>query len=439
MRSVVFSVLLLLITQLLTGAAMEFDVLAELQGTLPGDPTGLGDQYGIFSTIGGPNAVVVGAPLVSSGTFIDNGALYFYGLQRGEWQPSQSPFTGVGSYDQVSELLAVARGDWLVVSCTGTPLFQNNPYYKDFSGAVCVFHRNGGEWTLRQNITNPLGSEAGAFSFFGANVNFDGQEWMVVGGLAVSNAWFYRLNCDTNLFELTQMVTPPSIPATPAGYVFVSISPQGIALIGQPFVKGQTSNSATYVYTLNQHTGLWSNVQTLQGFDNPINPAFNTADQFGEFTSISGNWAVIGAPYDGQLGGVQGAAYVYKWQTSAFVFKQKLFSDKPTTLFGFTAAVSGNLILVSDSPRTVNGHPFQGAVLAFGLMGNTWNQIDVLTDPGGRAYDYFGAGGLDINAGMAIAGGCTFCYNYVPVNSTIQPTFQFPLNNGRAVLYGAYD
>src|SRR5208337_3059302 len=418
---------------------IEFDVLSELQGSLPGDPTGLGDQFGVFSTIGGPNSVVVGAPLVSSGEFVDNGAAYFFSPSYGDWVQSQTPFTGVGSFDQVSELLATARGDWLVVSCTGTPLFQNNPAYKDFSGAVCVFHREAGTWVLRQNITNPLGSVDGQFSFFGANVNFDGQEWIVVGGLAVSNAWFYHLNCETNLFELSQTVTPPAIPVAPIGYVFVSISRDGIALIGQPFVKGQSSNSATYVYTLNEHTGLWSNVQTLQGFNNPINPLFNTADQFGEFTSINGKWAVIGAPYDGQLGGVQGAAYVYRWQGQQYQNKQKLFSDQPTTLFGFTVAVSGNLILVSDSPRIVNGKPFQGAVLAFQLMGNTWNQINVLTDPGGRAYDYFGAGGLDINAGMAIAGGCTFCYNYVPVNSTIQPTFQFPLNNGRAVLYAEYD
>src|SRR5579885_2838320 len=319
--------------------AFDFDLVAQLQGTLSGDPIN-GDLFGQAVAINSFSNAIIGAPSASPNGLDQAGATYFFSSDwSDDWQQSQNPYPGQAPFDLVASPLIVSRGDWLFVSAPGTPLNDSNPQDKDFSGAVLVFRRSFGQWNLVQTIYNPLGL-AGAGSFFGANIAYDGGSWFVVGGFNVQNAWFYSFNPRTELWELANIVTPPNPSGIP-GYVFVSIS-GNYAAIGQPVPLLQTFNSNVYTYKLNHSSKTWSLTQTLSGINNPISFKYGTGDYFGEFISMSGEWLAISAPYDNQLGDITGAVYLFKLiNGEVWEFQQKLFSDKPSALFGFGVAISG--------------------------------------------------------------------------------------------------
>ena len=70
---------------------------------------------------------------------------------------------------------------------------------------------------------------------------------------------------------------------------------------------------------------------------------------FGESCAIDGDTMVIGAI--GEDGGAPtgGAAYVYRWNGSAWIEQQRLIAtDDESVLFGWAVAISGDVIVIGD-------------------------------------------------------------------------------------------
>jgi hypothetical protein len=62
----------------------------------------------------------------------------------------------------------------------------------------------------------------------------------------------------------------------------------------------------------------------------------------------------------------------------------------PRAWFGFGVIVSGTTALIGAKNATVNGHPSQGAVYVFRLIGGVWKQVQKLVASDGAAGDQFG-------------------------------------------------
>jgi len=122
-------------------------------------------------------------------------------------------------------------------------------------------------------------------------------------------------------------------------------------------------------------------------------------DHFGKSVAISGNFLVVGAPGQSGYGNdVAGSAYVLRTTDDGASWFQ---TDKLTASdgaadnnFGYSVAISGNLIVVGASGEQWNDDD-SGSAYVFRTTddGATWSQTTKLTASDGAAGDYFGISG----------------------------------------------
>jgi hypothetical protein len=158
------------------------------------------------------------------------------------------------------------------------------------------------------------------------------------------------------------------------------------AIVGAPgeVVSGVQSGAA-YVYR-RVGTG-WIEEGRLSASDRLA------GDRFGTAVSISGDWAVVGAPQRAESGANSGAAYVFRWNGSnwaQFVKLREPLGDPATgDFFGQSVSLSGDFIAIgawSDDERATDA----GAVYLFGYNGATWAFSQKLLASDGQAGDHLG-------------------------------------------------
>src|SRR5262245_40079709 len=101
-------------------------------------------------------------------------------------------------------------------------------------------------------------------------------------------------------------------------------------------------------------------------------------DGFGSSVAINGNTAVIGAPgypFDGTTT-PRGAAYVFVRNGDLWTFQAKLVPNDGTAdmLFGDSVAISGDIAVIGAPFQDLPGRPGTGAAYVFRRSGNLWSQ-----------------------------------------------------------------
>jgi uncharacterized delta-60 repeat protein len=148
-------------------------------------------------------------------------------------------------------------------------------------------------------------------------------------------------------------------------------------------------NGATYPLTIDP---------ILQGQVEVTAPDGAKLDELGSSVAISGNTAVVGAPFV-KSGSNQrtGAAYVFVRNGADWAFQQKLLTfDTPldgNTVynFGTSVGISGNTIVVGSQPNGFDNRvPFNGVAHIFVRTGTTWSPQQKLMANDGSGGDYFG-------------------------------------------------
>jgi hypothetical protein len=159
------------------------------------------------------------------------------------------------------------------------------------------------------------------------------------------------------------------------------------ALVGaeNKTIGSNTFQGAAYVFTFNGST--WSQQQELTASDGAA------GDQFGFSVALSGTTALVGA-YNKTVGSnvVQGAAYVFTFNGSAWIQQQELTASDGSSndYFGYSVAVSGTTALVGANIKTIGSNFQQGTAYVFTFNGSTWIQQQELTASNGAADDVFG-------------------------------------------------
>lgn len=116
-------------------------------------------------------------------------------------------------------------------------------------------------------------------------------------------------------------------------------------------------------------------------------------DQFGYSVSISGNYAVIGAPYDDTGAGVdQGSAYIFFFNGSGWVQQAKLVASNAADNdnFGYSVAISGDYAIVGAPTDDVGANADQGSAYIFVRSGTNWTQQANINGGSGLAGDRIG-------------------------------------------------
>ena len=139
----------------------------------------------------------------------------------------------------------------------------------------------------------------------------------------------------------------------------------------------------------------------------------NVADEFGERISLSGNYAVVGARYEGTNGTRAGAAYIFKNSGGTFTQLAKLIGNDTDGYdnFGECVVVDGNYVAIGADVASGKTEATAGAAYIYKNAGNdTYTQIAKIFADDGGGYDGFGSS-IDMD-GSYIAVGSSEAYNH---------------------------
>jgi len=130
-------------------------------------------------------------------------------------------------------------------------------------------------------------------------------------------------------------------------------------------------------------------------------------EYFGSSVTVSGDMAVIGAPFATVNGHeAQGVVYIFKRVGGVWTQTQKLVASDGATFdeFGEAIALVGGKILIISAPLAkVNGHTWAGAAYVFNLVGGTWVEKQKLTAADAATNGTFGKS-IALNGSYALIG-----------------------------------
>ena len=160
-------------------------------------------------------------------------------------------------------------------------------------------------------------------------------------------------------------------------------------------ISGEDAGSA-YIFSRDE-TG-WLQQARLFASDGAQN------DNFGYSVSISGDYAIVGAPDDDDNGTDSGSAYIFKWDGITWLEQAKLTASDGAAeiFFGESVSISGNYAIVGVRYDNDNGQA-AGAAYIFKRDGTSWTQQIKLTASDAEADDSFGSS-VAISSDYAIVG-----------------------------------
>ena len=186
-------------------------------------------------------------------------------------------------------------------------------------------------------------------------------------------------------------------------------------MIGAP--GNEKATGAVFVFTYNPAAQKWQQQAKLTAQDKA------TGDQFGWSVAIDGDAAIIGARFDDDHGKSSGSAYIFVWNGETWNQQAKLTADDGAASdnFGQFVSVSEDFAIVGAPKHAHAGLKQSGAAYIFGRNGETWTQQAKLTenDPGTK--NQFGVSvsisgdvaivGVPFNDGIATDTGAAYVFN----------------------------
>jgi hypothetical protein len=158
------------------------------------------------------------------------------------------------------------------------------------------------------------------------------------------------------------------------------------AIVGAPINddKGDESGSA---YIFKRDGDSWVEQERLLVSDG------DEEDWFGGSVSISGDYAIVGAYEDNDKGAYSGSAYIFKREGNFWVEQIKLLASdgEEQNYFGTSVSISGNYAIVGAYGNDDNGLRFRsGSAYIFKREGDSWIEQDKLIASDGDEEDWFG-------------------------------------------------
>jgi hypothetical protein len=319
-----------------------------------------GDRFGNSVSVSG-DTVVVGALVAEVGGNYGQGAAYvFYRNQGGPdgWgQVAKLTAADGAEMDEFGYSVSV-DGDTAVVGADFADAGGNAN-----QGAAYVFYRDQGGLGAWGQVAKLTAVDGAAFDWFGYSVSVSGEAAVVgalmadVGGNANQGAAyvFYRDQGGADAWGQAAKLTAADGASNDQFGKSVSVDGD-TALVGAKYADIGADQGAAYVFYRDQGgLGAWGQVAKLTAADGAA------GDQFGFYVSVSGDTAVVGAPYaDFLYGANAGAAYVfYREGGGADAWGQvaKLTADDGTEsdYFGYSVSVDGDTAVVGAIYAGVGG------------------------------------------------------------------------------------
>ncbi len=316
------------------------------------------DMFGTDVSISDTTAIL-GAPYDNN----YRGSAYIYTWNGDEWMEEAK----IAVTDNIS---ADVFGTSVCIS--GNTAIIGAPGCNGSKGAAYIFIRTGSTWIKEAKLTVP---DAVILDNFGDSVSINGNI-AVVGTPEKNNntgiAYVFTRTGTTWAQEAT-LTAPDGAPNDAFGW---RVSNDENTIIVGAYGE-DSSRGAAYVFTRSDQSWIQEARLTAQG------GAAN--DFFGISVSISGNTAIIGAPWNDN---VTGAAYVFTRTGTTWAQEAKLIASDPTPVTGFSWSIS------IDDNYAVIGAPWEfshtGKAYVFKRTQNTWEEETILRASDGTQDSFFG-------------------------------------------------
>jgi len=134
----------------------------------------------------------------------------------------------------------------------------------------------------------------------------------------------------------------------------------------------ELNSGAAHVFYFNGTS--WTKVDDLSASDAA------QGDRFGSGVAISGNYAIVGAPYKDVDFGSQGQAYIFRRDGASWIEDTTLVAPDGmlNNLFGVNVSISDSFAIVGVPTYDVAGSTNSGQVYIYRLTGDTWIQDTIL-------------------------------------------------------------
>ncbi len=177
----------------------------------------------------------------------------------------------------------------------------------NYSGSAYIFERNAaGEWLPAQKL---LPHDGGPLWQFGQSVAISGDTILVGADAAAAfnpsggTAYIFERDPNGTWSETTQLINHDN---ANSDFFGVSVALDGsLALVGAENNIGYGADGGAGFVFQRQLNGEWIEIAKLVASDSAYQ------DEFGRSVALSGNLAVIGAPYDDNPAEDSGSAYVF--------------------------------------------------------------------------------------------------------------------------------
>lgn len=366
------------------------------------DTTGIaGDYSGQSVSISGDFAIV-GAP-GDDESFSNQGSATIYHLVNNHWESMEKLTDPDGAFGDNFGISVSISGNFAIVGSYADDETLNG------QGSAVIYQFDGSDWVWLQKLTDP---DAGSGDGFGYSVSLSG-DYAVVGSYADNigmnsdqgSASIFQFNGTD--WELMEKILDATGAASDNFGIRVAISGSYV-IVGSYLDDAPASNQGSA--SIFQYNGTnWELMQKLTDSSGAMD------DNFGHSVSISSAFAAIGAPGDKiDVNEDQGSVSVFRYNGSIWIPMKKTISDigHASDAFGTSVSIAGNYMLVGAYLVDVEQKVNQGTVSLYQRLGNGWQLLQTIIEPGGSPSDFFGLScALDISTRRFLIGASGYISN----------------------------
>ncbi|MGH9838558.1 MAG: putative Ig domain-containing protein [Blastocatellia bacterium] len=340
------------------------------------------DYFGTAVALDG-DTLAVGAYSDDIGANQDQGSVYVFTCQGATWTLQQKLTASDGAAKAYFGYAVALSGATLMVGAHEDDFGANGD-----QGSAYVFTRNGAAWTQQQKLN---ANDGAANDFFGWAVALSG-DIAVVGATVDDNGTIanqgsaYVFTRNGAAWAQQQKLTANDGAASDFFGAAVALSGDTV-VVGSPAdnVGVNADQGSAYVFT--RSGAVWTQQQKLTASDGAA------VDNFGYTVALSGDTAVVGAPYDDNgANGNQGSAYVFTRNGAVWTQQAKVTANDGAAndFFGWAVALSGDTLALGASGDTIGTSAYQGSAYVFTRGGAVWTQQQKLSASDGAASDFIG-------------------------------------------------
>ena len=344
-----------------TGRVYIYDVTTGLLIHVLNNPnafgTSAGDRFGWSVAISG-NYVIVGANLEDDAGGTSSGKAYIFNVATGALVHTlDNPNAYNTSASDQFGYSVGISGNYAIVSAW---LEDESGGFN--SGKAYIFNVTTG--ALLHTLDNPNPYSGSTFDEFGSSVAISGNYAIVsahdeddAGGLSSGKAYIFNVTTGALLHTLDN---PNAFDTSAEDEFGLSVAISGnYAIVGARYEDDAGGVSSGKAYIFNVTTGAL--VHTL---DNPNAYDTSANDNFGNSVGMSGNYAIVGAVFEDDSGGsASGKAYIFNVTTGALVHTlddPNAYSTSQSDQFGISVGISGNYVIVGAETESDSIELFSG-------------------------------------------------------------------------------